>query len=242
MRPKSRRGCINESNLVKKVWLTWRDNKSYDSARDIKVEARWADENRQVPKSIWKAFFSTGENPAIYFPAYHSMGQKLCIKFGAQRPALSNNCTYCRDGQGGGGRGKLSKAQHSLEKKIWDFLSKINQPHESHLSYCWGGMYTKMPFSNVHDCFLLERGFLCFWVHWVVVTIRGDETTWPTESIPTWGSKTRIFRITSETKLWKLSLKLLSCLPNTSRARGLTQQPSRPSAEVMLFGWGPYRW
>lgn len=181
MRPKSRRGCINESNLVKKVWLTWRDNKSYGSARDIKVEARWADENRQVPKSIWKAFFSTGENPAIYFPAYHSVGQKLCIKFGAQRPALSNNCTYCRDGQGGGGRGKLSEAQHSLEKKIWDFLSKINRPYESHLSYCWGG--------NAYQNALLRCSWLLFvraWFPLFLSSLGGSHHLWWRNNLVHW--------------------------------------------------------
>lgn len=101
---------------MKKVWLTWKDNKSYDNVRDIKVKARWVDENRQVPKSSWKAFFNAGENPTIYFPAYHSMGQKLCIRFGAQRPALSNNCTYCMDGQGGGEGKDFKKLSTYLSK------------------------------------------------------------------------------------------------------------------------------
>lgn len=238
MSPNSRRGCINESNLVKKAWLTWKHNKSYDNVRDIKVKARWADENRQVPKAIWKEFFNAGENPAIYFPAYHSMGQKLRIKFGAQRPALSNNCTYCRDGQGGGGRRRLSKARNILWRRWFEVFSLKSRPVESHLSYFSGRCILKCLFpvfviascwSKVSTVSRQSRPLLRKQPGSLEVLPHGIVRPGFSEQLNTQSSENYL-------KLWKLPLKLSGCLPNTWTARGLAQQPSLSSAVGMQFG------
>lgn len=110
------------------------------------------------------------------------------------------------------GKGKTFKSStRTLEKKIWDFLSKKQTIWISPL-LLFREAHIKMHFSDVRDCFSLEHCFLCFSVHWVVVTISIDETAWLPESVPTWDCKTWIFRITSEMKLWKLSgtLKIIS--------------------------------